>query len=131
MNTLWNIEKIIKKGEYDYVIVKEHPKATRHGYVLMHRVIMENSIGRVLKSYEVVHHKDGNKHNNGIKNLELMTISGHSSLHAPKAKWDTLICKNCGKVFRRRHNQRKELKRIKNVFCSRRCNGLYNGFKRV
>ena len=48
---MWNIRKLIKKGIYDYALVPEHPKATANGYVLYHRVVMENSI-KVEKAQE-------------------------------------------------------------------------------
>ena len=38
-----------------------------------HRAIMESHLGRALKSGEVVHHKDGNKRNNSIDNLQLFS----------------------------------------------------------
>lgn len=50
-----------------------------------HRVIMESHLGRKLTRKEVVHHIDGNRHNNSIDNLELLTQSEHASLHHPEA----------------------------------------------
>lgn len=49
--------------------------------VLVYRYIMSVKIGRKLSPNEVVHHKDGNKLNNDISNLEILTRSQHSSLH--------------------------------------------------
>ena len=49
---------------------------------LQHVVEMEKKIGRRIYSYECVHHKDENKKNNQISNLELMTRSDHARLHA-------------------------------------------------
>jgi len=49
---------------------------------LEHVVKMELLIGRRLFSNECVHHKDGNRKNNEISNLELMTRSKHASHHA-------------------------------------------------
>lgn len=47
--TMWKIRKIIKKGDYEYALVPEHPNATKNGYVLHHRIVMENSIGRLFQ----------------------------------------------------------------------------------
>lgn len=46
-----------------------------------HRYIMENYLGRTLKRNEVVHHINGNKKDNRIQNLKLMTLSEHARLH--------------------------------------------------
>jgi len=47
----------------------------------IHDVAMEARIGRRLLADEVVHHIDGDKLNNNINNLALLTISGHTRLH--------------------------------------------------
>ncbi len=47
----------------------------------MHRVVMELHLGRALESTEVVHHIDGNKWNNDISNLEVMSQADHVRLH--------------------------------------------------
>lgn len=49
----WKIQKIVSKGDYNYAITKEHPKATKNGYVLEHRIVMENHLGRLLNSDHV------------------------------------------------------------------------------
>lgn len=46
-----------------------------------HRYIMEQFLDRKLDKNEVVHHIDGNKLNNDISNLEVMSLSDHSRLH--------------------------------------------------
>ena len=48
----------------------------------VHCVLMEESIGRGLFANEVVHHIDGNRSNNDLKNLSLMTRKDHAQLHA-------------------------------------------------
>jgi hypothetical protein len=42
---------------------------------------MENRINRLLRPGEVVHHRDFDKLNNAIENLELMSDSNHNRLH--------------------------------------------------
>lgn len=47
-----------------------------------HRKVAEQMLGRRLTKAEVVHHKDNNKRNNNPDNLQVMTRSEHSRLHA-------------------------------------------------
>ena len=54
----WKIKKIVSKGDYLYAVVDEHPRRNKHSYVLLHRVLMENHLGRILNHDEVVHHKN-------------------------------------------------------------------------
>jgi hypothetical protein len=46
-----------------------------------HRVVAEQMLGRPLKRNEIVHHIDGNKHNNDPSNLQVMTQSEHMKAH--------------------------------------------------
>lgn len=49
-----------------------------------HRIVAEQMIGRPLKPGEIVHHKDGNKRNNKMSNLKVMTQAEHCRLHFSK-----------------------------------------------
>lgn len=68
-----------KKRSDGYIMVvapDEHPfpaytKASGTKYILEHRLVMEQHLGRYLLPDEVVHHKDGNPSNNAIDNLQL------------------------------------------------------------
>jgi hypothetical protein len=42
---------------------------------------MEQHIGRKLSRNEVVHHKNGDKRDNRIENLEIMSLSEHTKKH--------------------------------------------------
>ena len=62
---------------------KGYPRFTRgeHKGKFVHKVVMELWLGRELDGDECVHHIDGDKTNNNIDNLALMTASGHAKLH--------------------------------------------------
>ena len=80
-----------------------------------HRKVMEMYLGRKLESWEIVHHINGNKRDNRIENLQVMTQNEHNKLHKeklPKIK----ICIECGKYFETpiKHRGRNKL-------CSKEC----------
>jgi hypothetical protein len=62
-------------GKYLCVWMPTHPYCDKQGYVRLHRLIMERSLGRFLKPKEVIHHLDGNKLNNNLDNLKLFSNS--------------------------------------------------------
>lgn len=61
----------------------------------IHRVVMESILGRSLQPGEVVHHKDGNRHNNLPENLVLTVQSDHVRLHFTKNRKCTVF--GCGR----------------------------------
>lgn len=75
---------VIAKGKYICIPVKNHPAADGMGYVRLHRLIMEQMIGRFLTKDEVVHHKDDNTFNNHPDNLEIMSLPEHTGHHSRK-----------------------------------------------
>jgi len=76
--------RYIDERGYISVRIKRNSKfydMSGNGIILEHRLIMAKYLGRSLKSWEHVHHIDGNKSNNDIDNLELKDGSIHLSMH--------------------------------------------------
>ena len=117
---MWKIEKLISKGDYIYALVPNHPNATKNGYVLYHRIVVENHIGRLLTSDEIVHHKDGNKRNNNIDNLEITTISNHAKYHMLERGriYAKIKCPNCETIYVKR---KRDCIDKRQYCCSRKC----------
>lgn len=70
-NPRWNGGVRESVQGYIYIKTPGHPHATKDGYVLEHRLVMESHIGRYLLPAEVVHHKNDITTDNRLENLEL------------------------------------------------------------
>ena len=68
---------IVVKCPQEFILM-----ANSCGYVLEHRLVMAQYIGRCLRKNELVHHIDGNTMNNDIKNLKIVRKIEHIKLHA-------------------------------------------------
>lgn len=93
LNPTWKSDEKISNYGYKMIRVLEHPFCNCDGFVFEHRLIAEkyllndeNSIEidgeKYLKKEYIVHHKDKNRLNNNIENLEVMKKSEHSSRHS-------------------------------------------------
>lgn len=71
-----------------------HPMAQKSGYLMEHRLLMAEHLGRLLDSSEVVHHKNEVKTDNRIENLELLGKVEHDRLPKPAPK--PFPCPHCG-----------------------------------
>lgn len=98
----WNIgrkpsnfkgEPFLNYAGYRFVWCPNHPRAHK-GYVREHILVMEEYLTRIFgfqfyipKGF-VVHHKNGEKADNRLENLELLLDKQHRSHHAKKRKRD-------------------------------------------
>ena len=92
----------------EYIRCKHKGKET-----CLHRYIMEQYLGRKLGYNEVVHHINGDKHDNRIENLIVMPRGEHARLHLEKLPRKK-VCIICGKEFETTRNKHKKV-------CSQKC----------
>ena len=124
----------IKKDGYIFIYMPNHPLANADGRIREHRYLAEKYLAKeehlvlfngvyVLNPNLDVHHKDMNKENNNIDNLEILTRSEHALFHQDyKHREHSVIktCKNCEKNYivikSREHSS---------CFCCQECTDIY------
>jgi hypothetical protein len=88
----WKGGRHVDPNGYVHVLLKDdHPmfSMTRNGrYVLEHRLVVAESLGRPLAKHETVHHVNGDRSDNRLENLQL-----RSGRHG---KGQALRCRACG-----------------------------------
>ena len=129
---MWKIKCQMKNGPYIAVkTIPPHPKARKSdGYIMLHRVIMENHLGRILEDDEEVHHKDENTRNNSIENLEVRLRGEHQRHHAlgRGKQVATFKCPNCERIFQKDRSKSHLVNKRRMTFCSIQCQDAFKRF---
>lgn len=133
---MWEINRLFEKGRYLYTKIPEHPNATKDGLVAVHRVVMENYLGRLLTRTEIVHHINHDTHDNRIENLQLFPDSAsHSKMHNLEKGHATVLmqCPWCKKKFTllRKNSFLVKKSMMKCNCCSPSCKGKLNMERRM
>lgn len=76
----WKGGRRLAASGYIMIFKPEHPYSC-YGYVREHRLVMEKKLKRYLKTNEIIHHKNGIKTDNRIKNLEIISRGKHNTIH--------------------------------------------------
>jgi hypothetical protein len=99
----WKGGRFIDRLGYVHVVLPEHPRVHKNGYVFEHILVLEKVLGRPILPTEACHHIDGNRANNAPGNLMLFKTHGmHTAFHARlrafdvSGHWDWRKCVYCG-----------------------------------
>ncbi len=77
LNSIRQGNKYKNKQGYINVLLRGHPMANSCGYVLEHRLVMYQKLGRKLDRNEHIHHVNGKRDDNRPENLQVLSPSEH------------------------------------------------------
>lgn len=92
-NPAWGGGRTVRGGYPAILLNSDSPfraMGDRNGYVLEHRLVVAQALGRSLASYEQVHHINGDKTDNQLSNLELWATS-----HPSGVRFRDFHCPGC------------------------------------
>ena len=136
-NTLWKNGYIVVNPEGRRNVILFNTQSDR-STVSYARYLMSIKLGRFLTDQEEVDHKDDNKTNDDIDNLQILTPEQNKEkqrlhyINNVQQKFD-LECPNCGKSFTLteremggRITQIQKNNSIGLIYCSTNCAGIFN-----
>lgn len=106
-------------------------KKYRDRYCYEHQYVFWKETGQIPKKGQCIHHKNGEKRDNRIENLELVEVKKHKSHHGREKGRLTaeLKCPNCDKIFEKEQNKTHLVRgRSRGTFCSAQCSGSFSKY---
>ena len=82
----WKGGIVQRPDGYVEILKPEHPRTDRDGYVLEHILVWEESHGKPLPKGWIIHHLNGIKNDNRIRNLQALPGQKHYLVLQAKAK---------------------------------------------
>lgn len=121
-------------GEYSMVIAPQNypGKKYRGKYCYEHHLVYWQHYEVIPKKDEIIHHKNENKFDNDISNLELLKRKKHSEYHNKKRKVSYILlkCPYCSKEFVKQKRNTFIIKGGQYTCCSRKCIGKIEYLKK-
>lgn len=73
---VWKVKGDTKDNGFGYILEfdPDNPASNGDGWIMQHRRVMSEHLGRPLERFENVHHKNGKRDDNRIENLELWVV---------------------------------------------------------
>ena len=98
---IYEDDKRIGTDGYVYLFGKKYAGQinNKYGGILEHRYLMEQKIGRKLFAYEEIHHINGIRNDNRLKNLKLVTESEHKKIHKTENHFGNFIHKSGSEII--------------------------------
>ena len=125
----------MKNGDYILVVAPpDYPgRLYRRKYCYEHYLRFWQERKILPKEDEVIHHLDGNKHNNDINNLVIIGKVEHISFHSRQRTKRMVIlkCPVCGKEFIKEKRKTHLIKGGQATYCSRECCYKANSFRLI
>lgn len=119
--SIWRLGYLVTnpEGRKTVILYNSHSSRSSTSYA---RYVMSVNLGRVLEKYEHVDHIDNDKTNDGVANLQLLSLAENNlkrvKYSGKEAIYFDLVCPICGTVFK---IAKRNIKFRPNATCSRSC----------
>lgn len=118
----YKVYRVFNNNQSRYMAMLYNSETKHRTTMSWARYIMSCHLGRKLdKNFETVDHIDGNKLNDSLENLQLLTRADNVKKSKKEIKLITLICPVCKSSFSKRRGQTHLVKGGRPSCCSRVC----------